>query len=441
MNRTINGIRVIVLVIALVGVIAAKAQSSGTNSPYSRYGWGTLNDEAMGFNKAMGGVALGMRDPSIINRQNPASYSDMDSLRFLFDIGISLQNCWMREGGTKLNAHNSTLDYASAAFRFAKGLGFSIGLRPLTTIGYDFNATTEMPDIDGLGTKTTTSAYVGSGGLHELYAGVGWQPLKPLSVGANVKYLWGDYDHSSTVTYSETTIQTLARSYKGNLNALGLDLGAQYEYIYGKKDRFIAGITYGLGNKVNQKATFVNQQSSTTTGSNADTTIVRDAFQLPQSIGVGLSWCHAYQWTVGLDYTLQMWKNCRFPALQETNGITSYAVGKNSFQNRHRIAAGVEFIPDPRGMKVRDHICYRAGIAYSTPYAKVNGSSGPKSYLVSAGAAFPIVNRYTSHSVINVAAQWEHMQASSAGSLKEDYLRLCVGITFSARWFEQWKVR
>ena len=441
MKKTTNGTRLIALAIALVCIIAAAAQSSGTNSPYSRYGWGTLNDEALGFNKGMGGVALGMRSPDIINRQNPASYSEMDSLRFLFDIGISLQNCWMREGGTKLNAHNSTLDYAAAAFRFGKSIGFSIGLRPLTTIGYDFNASVEMPDIDGLGTKTTTSTYVGSGGLHELYAGVGWQLVKPLSVGANVKYIWGDYDHSSAVTYSETTIQTLSRSYKGNLNAFGLDLGAQYEYTYGKKDRFVAGITYGLGNKVNQKATFVNQQSNTTQGSNADTTVVRNAFELPQSMGIGLSWRHDYQWTVGLDYTVQMWKDCRFPTLQEQNGNTVYAVGKNSFQNRHRIAAGVEFIPNPRGMKVHDHICYRAGFAYSTPYAKVNGGNGPKSYLISAGAAIPIVNRYTSHSVINVAAQWEHMQASSAGALKEDYLRLCLGITFSARWFEQWKVR
>ena len=61
--------------------------------------------------------------------------------------------------------------------------------------------------------------------------------------------------------------------------------------------------------------------------------------------------------------------------------------------------------------------------------------------MVSAGAAIPIVNRYTSHSVLNISAQWEHLQASSTGKLKEDYLRLCLGLTFSARWFEKWKVK
>lgn len=421
--------------------LAVNSQSSGSNSPYSRYGWGVLNDEAMGFNKGMGGVAIGMRDPNIINRQNPASYSEMDSLRFLFDIGVSLQNCWMREGDIKKNVHNSTLDYAAAAFRFGRGIGFSLGLRPLSTIGYDFSSTTEMEDITGLGDITATSAYSGNGGLHELYGGVGWRVFKPLSVGANVKYIWGDYDHSSSVTYSNTNIQTLKRSYTGRLNAMAFDFGLQYEQKLNKKDRIVVGLTYGQGQKINQKATFINQQSSTITGSSADTTIVKNAFQLPTTFGVGLSWNHDYQWTVGLDYTYQAWQRCRFPELQERGNNTLYRVGWNSFQRRHRIAAGVEFVPNPRSMKVRDHICYRAGIAYSTPYAKVNGGQGPKSFTLSAGAAFPIVNRYTSHSVLNISAQWEHMKASSAGALKEDYLRLCLGITFSARWFEQWKVR
>ena len=117
MKTRFRGARLLLAIAATALTLQISAQSSGTNSPYSRYGWGILADEAMGFNKGMAGVAVGMRDPNIINRQNPASYSEMDSLRLLFDIGISLQNSYMREGGTKVNAHNSTLDYLTAAFR------------------------------------------------------------------------------------------------------------------------------------------------------------------------------------------------------------------------------------------------------------------------------------------------------------------------------------
>ncbi|MBR3733363.1 MAG: hypothetical protein IKN22_02405 [Bacteroidaceae bacterium] len=447
-NQTRRGARILLILLALTlsgqwgaFCVTASAQSSGTNSPYSRYGWGVLNDEAMGFNKGMAGVALGMRDPNIINRQNPASYSEMDSLRFLFDIGVSLQNCWMREGDIKKNVHNSTLDYAVAAFRFGKGLGFSLGLRPFSTIGYNFSSTTEMPDVDGLGVKTSTSTYSGDGGLHEIYGGIGWQPLKPVSIGTNIKYVWGDYNHYSAVSYSDASVQTLTRKYTGRLNAVSFDFGLQVQHNFSKKDRVVLGLTYSPGQRISQKATFINQQTNNLTGSSADTTNIGNAYELPTNLGVGLSWCHDYQWTVGLDYTLQAWEKCRFPALRERGGNTVFSRSWKAFQNRHRLAAGVEFVPNPRGMRVRDHICYRAGLAYSTPYAKVNGDNGPKSFMVSAGAAIPIVNRYTSHSVLNISAQWEHMQASSTGKLKEDYLRLCLGLTFSARWFEKWKVK
>ena len=75
------------------------AQSSGesgsspnTNSPYTRYGWGLLSGQTMGDNTAMGGIAYGLRNGSQINTANPASYTAIDSLTFLFDGGLSFQN-------------------------------------------------------------------------------------------------------------------------------------------------------------------------------------------------------------------------------------------------------------------------------------------------------------------------------------------------------------
>ena len=65
---------------------------NGVNSPYSRYGFGMMADRAMGFNKAMGGVAQGFRDGQQINVSNPASYSAVDSLTALFDLGLSVFN-------------------------------------------------------------------------------------------------------------------------------------------------------------------------------------------------------------------------------------------------------------------------------------------------------------------------------------------------------------
>ena len=88
----------------------AMAQTS-SNSPYTRYGFGELSDQHFGNSKAMGGIAYGLRNGLQVNAANPASYTAIDSLTFIFDAGLSLQNTNFKENGKSLNAKNSSVDY------------------------------------------------------------------------------------------------------------------------------------------------------------------------------------------------------------------------------------------------------------------------------------------------------------------------------------------
>lgn len=72
--------------------LSIMAQTNGSNSPYSRYGFGLLGDGGNAFNKGMAGTAYGMHNGKELNTKNPASYAAIDSLTFLFDLGLSLQN-------------------------------------------------------------------------------------------------------------------------------------------------------------------------------------------------------------------------------------------------------------------------------------------------------------------------------------------------------------
>ena len=71
-------------------VLAAHAQS-GTNSPYSQYGLGVLSEQSSGFNRGMNGLGMGFREGNQVNFINPASYSSIDSLTSIFDMGLSGQ--------------------------------------------------------------------------------------------------------------------------------------------------------------------------------------------------------------------------------------------------------------------------------------------------------------------------------------------------------------
>ena len=81
---------IIALCILTLTVFAQEAIQ--TNSPYSRYGFGTLTDQSGSNSKAMGGIGYALRNGFHVNPANPASYSAVDSLTFIFDLGMTLQN-------------------------------------------------------------------------------------------------------------------------------------------------------------------------------------------------------------------------------------------------------------------------------------------------------------------------------------------------------------
>ena len=110
---------------------SAFAQSN-TNSPYSQFGLGDLTDQSVSFNKGMNGVGLAMRRGNEVNPMNPASYSSIDSLTFLFDAGMSGQITNYNENGKKFNGKSGGFDYVTALFRAFKNVGISFGVLPST---------------------------------------------------------------------------------------------------------------------------------------------------------------------------------------------------------------------------------------------------------------------------------------------------------------------
>ena len=97
----------IAIVMMVFTTLTAMAQS-GTNSPYSQYGFGVLADQTSGFNRGMNGLGIGFRESNQVNFINPASYSSIDSLTFIFDVGVSGQLTNFSENGVKRNAKNAS---------------------------------------------------------------------------------------------------------------------------------------------------------------------------------------------------------------------------------------------------------------------------------------------------------------------------------------------
>lgn len=419
----------------LLGTLCATAQSNGSNSPYSRYGYGLQNDQAQGFNKGMAGLAYGMNDAKQLNFKNPASYASIDSLTMIFDVGFSLQKANLEQGGVKKNANNSSIDYVMAGFRLAPNLGMTLGMMPYTTIGYNMSTPPKQVVTNGA-ELTQTDVYKGEGGLHEAFIGLGYRPIPNLSVGVNVGYLWGSMENIFYAPYNDNTSYN-RHYYTADIRTFKVDLGVQYEQRVNSKNTLVLGATYGLGHNVNRPATFIRQLISSSQGTTGDTTRINNAFELPHTFGVGATWNHHNKLRVGFDYTLQLWDGCRTPELINNK----YQVSTNSFLNSHTFTLGGEYVARPNSAYWYKQIRYRLGLSMSTPYTKVNGADGPRRYSAAIGFGIPIRTGWSNRSMVNIAAQYERVEPKFSGMITENYFRICLGITFNEMWFSQWKVR
>lgn len=438
---------------ASLSMCALESQSQ-VNSPYSRYGFGTMADRAMGFNKGMGGVALGFHDGKQINTANPASYANVDSLSALFDLGFSVQQANYKMGVMQQNAVNGSFDYFAFQFRGAKNLGVTLACLPITHINYNFSSNSQL--LENNDNYTSSYSFSGEGGLRKAMLGFGWRPIKPLAIGVNGSFIWGEYSHKMDLSFNQTGVYNIQRDYKADINTYSVDFGLQYDIKIGKKDMLTLGLTYGLGHKISNKAyRYTNTlNSASTIAQKVDT--ISNAFELPQSYGAGITYYRGNKFRIGADFTMEKWGDALFPSQDMNNNVTSsaYTTSKGQLNDSWKVAVGFDYCPDASNNKFFKHNIYRMGAYYSNSYAKADITNmvndKPYEFGVSIGIGIPINNRNLWHNspCLNISAQWvnttvPYLSASTLqkATLRENYFRMCFGLTFNERWFYKWKVQ
>ncbi len=421
----------------------ASGQTGGSNSPYSRFGLGTLADQSQGFNRSMGGVGIALHQGNRVNMLNPASYASTDSLSFILDAGMTLSAGQVENAHTSVNVKNCRLDYVNAALRLRRGLGLSFGFVPYSTIGYSFQnerlVTNDETTTQPIRTITT---YAGEGGLHQAYIGLGWRPVGNLSIGVNASFMWGNYHHAMAQTFTEGTSSGSGYSglnsvHDADLKTYKLDFGAQYPIRLSAADWLTMGVTAGLGHKIKSDATLTRYTSA---GDSTQVT-AHSPFDLPYSYGGGLAWQHKNTLLVAADYKIEQWADCRTPHSSTAGGELTYTGAKGEYLNRSRVAVGAQYTPDPTDRHYARRMQYRVGANYSTPYLRVNGARGPYEVGISAGLGLPITNKINNRSMVNIGMQWLRRKSASAGLVTEDYFLVNVGMTFNENWFMKFKIQ
>ena len=408
-----KGIAVLALILLCFVPLNVNAQS-GINSPYSRYGVGILSDHSTGILKSMGGIGTGFREANTLNLKNPASYSTIDTLTFLADLGFALQNGNFSENGVRLNAHNAYISHMAMQFRILPKVGMTVGFMPFANVGYGFSKTEPVRrDEDGEITSTITNS--GSGGVRQFLGGLGWRPTKWLSVGANAAFLSGDINHYISNTYSSSEVQSREKTYNTEMSAFRYELGAQGTLSFSPERSLVLGATFAPAQTL-KSDTYVTDRHSV-----SDTVNIADAFSMPDLMSAGFT----YNWNkgiIGADVSYQTWSKASF-------------FGQKTGSDRISAAVGYMRKPDGMSRNLLLRTSYQVGLNFSQSYFKVGDSMGPMQFGVSAGFTLPFNTSYNSISNLHVSGEYIRVQPMSKGMISENYIRINIGVTFMERWF------
>jgi hypothetical protein len=365
-----------------------------------------------------------MRNSAHINPLNPASYTAIDSLTFLFEGGVSLQNDNVSDGNQRMNVKNSSLDYIAMQFRAHKRVGITLGMLPYSNVGYSVYSTYSETATSPAYTKQMT----GDGGLHQAFGGVGLKILNNLSVGANFSLMWGDitrtlsmiYPSYASATGSSTTTPSYIEANQVTLRGFEMDFGLQYTQKLGKKSSVTVGAVYAPKRTLNSDL-IVQTSASVTTSKDSVAT-----YDLPQSYGAGFTYNYDNRLTVGFDYSFEEWSKA------------TYMNNNHAFCDRSKYSVGVEYIPSRYTRNYLKLVRYRLGGYFTDQYYRLeNGGRAAREYGLSAGFGLPLPR---TRSLLNLTAQYVHVEGLQTSMINENIFRLTIGVTFNERWFFKRKV-
>ncbi len=421
--------RYIAVVVLLLSIIfTSKAQS-----PYSMYGLGSLDDCTLGINSGMGGVGYAINNKMQVNPKNPASYAAMDSLTFLFDVGMSVETDWVKERlDTKTLRETKTyanFDYAVLQFPLGKHFAASFGIMPFSKVNYSYGKSINFGEYSNYG----------EGGIHQVYLGVAAKLYKNLYVGVNASYLFGNITHSTTILpNSAYNVVAMISQSKMHVTDYKFDFGLRYTQNINEKNSITIGAVYSpkkkmLGKRYNDLYQ-LETSGETSLTVESDTISLKSCYEMAETYGAGLGYKWDDRLIIGVDFTYQPWSKVNYLPLWKTE-FTEDAL-KGNFNDRYRISLGAEYRNAVYSTKYVDRMRFRAGAYYEKSYIKLNGNDLSE-VGASIGLGLPILK---DKSLINVSAQYYHRKLSPKATVFENGILFSVGISFNEFWFFKRKI-
>lgn len=409
-----------VIFFLLIGGMTFSYGQDKTGSPYSRFGLGDVLKEGTARSHAMGDTGIALRGISFLNAKNPASYTALDSISFVLDMGGFGEFNSLSSQDEEDTYYKANFSYLSFGFSVKKWWAMAAGVRKMSEVGYSlefpFNNTT-------VGEYETR--YSGNGGINKVYWSNAFALGKNFSVGVNVNYNWGNIENRRKVLFTGGGGLGYSSLEKLNVANLNYDFGVQFVTPLNKKYKLTLGAVFANKTDITGDYEFTSLVLSDTVKH-----IARDEqiLNIPNSFGIGIALNKENKFIYTVDFSYHKWKEA----------ATLFATGRGNsdlvqLQDSYKLGIGFEYTPDEISLSSYwDRVSYRFGGYYGRNYLKIKGNQ-LKEYGLTLGAGFPIRGR----SRMDVALELGTKGAVENGLVRERFARLSVSFSLFEAWFRK----
>lgn len=385
-----------------------------TGSPYSIFGIGEINQKGSSRNSALGGAGIGLKSVTGLNNINPASYSGIDSLFFIYEIGVLTNYSKFSTESDFQDQVICNLSSFALGFQAKKWWGMSFGLAPFSSVGYNISTVHNMENDNNVYSDT----YIGSGGLNQIYAGNSFRIAKNITFGLDLSYLMGSLDEDEEISFNGDYTQYTI-SDKNHVNGFYLDYGLQFD-IPLKNYTWTIGAIYGHKRYLNSstdKTIYDEDDEILYTGENLES---NENYIIPRKIGVGFSVVKEDRFTLAMDYTINQWSEIEF----SNSDLKT--------QDSHKMSIGLELTPEGRySNKLFKSWYYRLGAYYNSSYLKIDNNP-INSMAMTFGLGIPI-NRNLS--MFNIAFEIGKNGTLNNQLIQENFYKLNLTMSLQDLWF------
>ena len=392
----------------LLKLVPAAAQN--TTAPYSILGIGDIETRDFGRYFAGGNTSTARRDALAYNVMNPASLTALSYKTMNMDFAFrgKASNFTYPNSIEKSDANRDfVLKRISLAFKVTEKAAIAFGLRPFSTVNYQYSGSGAISD----GNATIYKNTEGEGGINQVYASYAHSIGRRLNAGITANWLFGNSTRYNTY-YSTEADLNVSGKFEQSWYGAGVNAGLQYNSAPEKKLQHFLGITAGAYQKLKGSLT----QTYYDANGIIDTKVNDNRFKMPVTLSAGYTAALHKTYRLSVEAQVAKWP---YQKLAYTNSYIN---------DSYKLGVGFEYAPRIKNAEV-EKFYLAAGFNYERNYMVIN-----KKYLhdrsISMGAGYNASRQIYLQGGIEAGRRG----SSAAGQYQENYLQFVLGFTLKDIW-------